>query len=67
MHRELVDALVQRDVDAVRRFYAVHGSDLATTIGNMLNSPESASKRCLGRSTPDREGRRNEHIALEMT
>jgi DNA-binding GntR family transcriptional regulator len=41
MHREFVDALVRRDVDAVRRFYAVHGSDLATTIGNMLNPADA--------------------------
>ena len=41
MHRELVDAVVQRDVDAVRRFYAVHGSDLAGTIGKMLNSGDA--------------------------
>lgn len=53
MHRELVDALARRDVDAVRRFYAVHGSDLATAIAGMLNPPGTPANGVLGASTPD--------------
>ncbi len=50
MHCELVDAMVQHDVDAVCQFYAVHGSDLAATIGKMLNHRRHIGKRRFGHS-----------------